>query len=74
MNTVQPAELDTPSVLQADFHHGEDIPMEAVSDETPSVLLSTAAYRDDNERVTDQSIVDQLPELTVLNCCRFYGG
>ena len=34
VNTVQPAELNAPLVLQVDFHHGEDILMEAVSDET----------------------------------------
>jgi len=75
VNTVQPAELDAPSALvHANFHHGEDIQMEKVNDETPAVLSSTAVYRNDNERATDQSIVDQLSETTVLNCRRFYGG
>jgi len=75
VNTVQPAELDAPSALvHANFHHGEDIQMEKVNDDTPAVLQSTAVYRNDNERATDQSIVDQLSERTVLNCHRFYGG
>jgi len=75
VNTVQPAELDAPSALvHANFHHGEDIQMEKVNDETPAVLSSTAVYRNDNERATDQSIVDQLSETTVFNCRRFYGG
>jgi len=74
VNTVQPAELDAPSALCANFHHGEDIQMEKVNDQTPAVLLSTVVYHNDNEKATDQSIVDQLSERNVLNCRRFYGG
>ena len=69
------AELSATSVLQADFHHVKDI--QTVNDETLApVVLSTDVHHNDiiNERVTDQSVVDQPSEGTLLTCHRFYGG